>query len=112
MRGEFMETNQRRQRSTIKQNTQNKKISKRSVNRRAKKNKNNYMKAHRKKFSFRKSLSRSTGFYLDYSLMLIMIILIGIGHVMVYSSSSTTTDSLKGVLKSQVIFAVSSAVKP
>lgn len=106
MRGEFMETNQRRQRSTIKQNTQNKKISKRSVNRRAKKNKNNYMKAHRKKFSFRKSLSRSTGFYLDYSLMLIMIILIGIGLVMVYSSSSTTTDSLKGVLKSQVIFAV------
>ena len=101
-----METNQKRTGSTIKQNTQRKRISKSSVNRRARKNKNQYIKSHKKKTSFRSSLKRETGFYLDYSLMFIMVILIGIGLVMVYSSSSTTTESLSQILTSQVLFAV------
>jgi len=103
--GEFMARDVRR-RPASRQNTKRARISKRKVNRQAKKNKQKYLKGHKKKRSLRSRLFRNTGFYLDYSLMFIMIILIGIGLVMVYSSSSTTKQTLMSILKSQVLFAV------
>lgn len=94
--------------SATKQNIKRAKVSRRSVDRRAKRNRKQYIKSHRikKKINIGRILFRESGFYLDYSLMFIMLILIGLGLVMVYSSSSTTTQSLVNIIKSQVLFAI------
>ncbi len=94
-----------RKRSTNKGNTQ-KDISRTRINRQAKKKQQNYIKSHRRKKKFRFNIKRKAGFYLDYSLMFIMLLLIGVGLVMVYSSSSTTKETIFDILKSQVLFAV------
>lgn len=94
-----------RKRSTNKGNTQ-KNISRTRINRQAKKKQQSYIKSHKRKKRFRFNIKRKAGFYLDYSLMFIMLLLIGVGLVMVYSSSSTTKETIFDILKSQVFFAV------